>query len=79
MIADIINKLRSDGTLDILLKHGVVPARVFVQHEMYKHYKDELIKNKHCKDCKMISITRTADKFKMEQTTIYRAIKIMEA
>lgn len=79
MIADELQKLHDEGKLKRFASVGIIPVKVLTQFEMYLHYTLELENNRRCNDCIMKSASNTADKFRVSDRTVFRAIEFCQS
>jgi hypothetical protein len=79
MIVDELKKLQEENRLKLLVSKGIIPVKVLTQYEIYLYYLQELERNRRAKNCIMQSVSNTADKFKVIDRTIFRAIKFCQS
>ena len=77
MIADDIQEMDKNGKLKTFLKAGVIPVKVKVYYDIFRHYQTELKANEKCKNCVTQSVSNTAVTFQVCDQTVYNAIKSM--
>jgi hypothetical protein len=71
---EIINQIEGVFGLNNLAKRGILPISVLVHKEIYLEY-DKFIKLEYSK---MDAASLTAERFKVSERTVFRAIKMME-
>lgn len=83
MLYNELNKFIKKEIFHTLLQKGAIALSVIVQYNQYEHYLSEMKKpcNKTMrkKNKKVYCIARTAEKFKVSDRQIYRAISFMES
>jgi len=77
MIADELSELDKKGKLKLLLRAGVIPVKVKCQFDIYNYFQVELFNNRNLKHYKTQSAFNTAEVFKVDIRTVWRAVKIM--
>lgn len=75
MISQQIQYLKDLGVYNDLVKVGVIPIKVNYFFEMFNYYNVRLVVNN---GLKMQSLTDTSDAFKCSESTVKRAIKLMQ-
>lgn len=75
MISQQIQYLKDLGVYNDLVKVGVIPIKVNYFFEIFNYYNVRLVVNN---GLKMQSLTDTSDAFKCSESTVKRAIKIMQ-
>ena len=79
MTVQILDSLNSDGKLKRLVQVGVVPIKIMVYYEMYHEFQRQKEELKKCRGCVVQAVTFTADKFRVSEKTVYKAIQKMQA
>lgn len=75
----IVEKLIQDGTLKQLINSGFMSPKILMYRNIYNDYLvNKQVNQSKCKDCVMLSVTMTADKFKVSEKTVIRARDIMQ-
>jgi len=78
MIADEVKILKESGKLKQFISAGIVPLKVNYYYDIYSNYLKELDNNRRCNNCIMQSIGNTAEQFKISESSVCRAIRIMQ-
>ncbi len=78
MIADELREMDQSGQLKRLLKSGVIPVKVKIYYDIYRRYEIEYSQNLKCKNRVMQSVTNTSDAVKVCESTVFKAIKLMQ-
>ena len=78
MIANEIKQLKESGKLKMFVSAGVIPVKVNYYFDIYNHYLNELDRNRRCNNCIMQSIYNTSEEFKTSESSVCRAIKLMQ-
>lgn len=76
MIINVLNELESGGTLRLLVRSGVIPAKVIFYREIYLKVTAYMLINK----CSMaLAISEVSEELRVTERTVHRAIKAMKA
>lgn len=71
-----IEGINGNGTIySELVKEGFIPLSINCALEMYEYFSVRMIVNGEFSDCKSRSYSDAADKFKVSDRTIQRAVK----
>lgn len=74
-VSDLLAKLEAEGSLQELVKAGVVSTTVLSYYEIVKLLEEKAAKRKRAR--KLTLVSEVANEFKVEQTTVYRARVLM--
>ena len=78
-ICDKLDELEHNNQLKPLVRNGVIPSKILMYYTAYKNFEFEKQSLNNCKGCTSIAVTHVADKMKVAEMTIYRAIKVMRS
>lgn len=74
-VSDLLRKLEAEGSLQELVKAGVVSTTVLSYYEIVKLLEEKAAKRKRAR--KLTLVSEVAHEFRVEQTTVYRARLLM--
>jgi hypothetical protein len=76
MIIEVLNDLEANGTLKVLVRNGVIPAKIVFYREVYMQVEAYIIINQ----CNIgLAVSEVAEKLNIHERTVHRAIKTMKS
>lgn len=72
-VADLIDQLSEDGTLDCLRDSGLISWKVYLHRDIFRHYQTRMIMG----DERTAAVYDAMERFRVSERTVYYAVKAM--